>query len=82
MASGAMAVTASHAGGLLVRIDPADRASHLADPHAAPMAMSGRTMSGFIHIAPSGLASDAALHRWLAIGLAAAARPAGPRKRR
>jgi TfoX/Sxy family transcriptional regulator of competence genes len=62
---GHMSVSASRTGGLLVRIDPADTDAALARPHAALMKMGGRTMDGWITVAPDGLMSEPALAAWV-----------------
>jgi TfoX/Sxy family transcriptional regulator of competence genes len=62
---GHMSVAASRNGGLLARIDPADSESALAVPHAARMEMGGRTMEGWITVAPEGLKSDRELASWV-----------------
>ena len=62
---GNMCVAASHTGGLLARVDPADGEA-LARPHAAPMEMRGRTMDGWISVAPEGVATAADLESWVA----------------
>jgi TfoX/Sxy family transcriptional regulator of competence genes len=49
---GNMTVSASRNGGLLVRIDPADTEAALARPNVALMEMGGRTMGGWITVAP------------------------------
>ena len=66
---GNMAVAASGQGGLLVRIDPAESDAALAQPHAALMEMGGRTMEGWIRVAPEGLESDRDLEAWVERGV-------------
>jgi TfoX/Sxy family transcriptional regulator of competence genes len=70
LVGGHMAVAASGQGGLLARIDPADAPSVLARPHAAPMEMRGRTMDGWIRVAPEGLRTKRQLAPWVARGVA------------
>jgi TfoX/Sxy family transcriptional regulator of competence genes len=67
---GNMAVSASGQGGLLVRIDPGETAATLAHPHAARMEMGGRSMDGWIRVAPEGLSSERELAEWVARGVA------------
>lgn len=62
---GHMSVSASGAGGLLVRIDPADTDAALARPHTARMEMRGRTMDGWIRVAPEGLKTKRQLAAWV-----------------
>ncbi len=62
---GNMSVSASRNGGLLVRIDPADTDAVLARRHVAPMQMGGRTMAGWVTIAPDGLRTKRELASWV-----------------
>ncbi len=62
---GNMTVSASRNGGLLVRIDPAETEASLARAHAAPMEMRGRTMDGWITVAPEGLKTKRQLAAWV-----------------
>ena len=41
-----------------------------ARPHARPMEMGGRSMEGYLHVAPEGTASEADLAFWLGLALA------------
>jgi TfoX/Sxy family transcriptional regulator of competence genes len=85
---GNMSVSASRNGGLLVRIDPADTQASLTRPHVALMQMGGRTMDGWITVAPEGLKTKRELAAWVKRALAFArtltpkhrpARSGGPR---
>ena len=67
---GNMAVAASGRGGLLVRVDPDETDAAVARPHAARMEMRGRTMDGWITVAPEGLATKRALAPWVKRGVA------------
>jgi TfoX/Sxy family transcriptional regulator of competence genes len=62
---GNMSVSASRNGGLLVRIDPADTDAAIARPHVALMEMGGRTMDGWITVAPEGVKSKRQLAGWV-----------------
>jgi TfoX/Sxy family transcriptional regulator of competence genes len=62
---GHMSVSASRHGGLLVRIDPADTDAVLARPHTALMEMGGRTMDGWIRVAPAGCKTKRQLAAWV-----------------
>ena len=66
---GHMSVSASRTGGLLVRIDPADSAAALKRPHVTSMEMRGRTMDGWILVAPDGLRTRRELLAWVKRGL-------------
>jgi TfoX/Sxy family transcriptional regulator of competence genes len=68
--NGNMSVAASHTGGLLVRVDPADTDACIAKPHVALMEMRGRTMDGWITVAPEGLKTKRGLASWVKRGVA------------
>jgi TfoX/Sxy family transcriptional regulator of competence genes len=63
--AGNMSVSASRNGGLLVRVDPADTEACLARPHVTLMVMGGRTMDGWITVAPEGLKTKRQLAAWV-----------------
>ena len=67
---GNMSVSASRNGGLLARIDPADTDAALARPHVARMEMAGRSMDGWITVAPEGLKTKRQLATWVERSLA------------
>lgn len=62
---GHMSVSASRTGGLLVRIDPADSQAALERPHVTLMTMGGRTMDGWMIVAPEGLKTRRELSAWV-----------------
>jgi TfoX/Sxy family transcriptional regulator of competence genes len=62
---GHMCVSASRNGGLLARIDPDDTEAALAPPHVARMEMGGRTMDGWITVAPEALKTKRDLAAWV-----------------
>jgi len=62
---GHMSVSASRNGGLLVRVDPAESDAALGRPHASLMQMGGRTMDGWITVAPDGLRTKRELAAWV-----------------
>jgi hypothetical protein len=78
MASDVMCCSVSGRGGLLVRVIPETREALLREPHAEPADMRGRVMTGFVRVQPEGYRTEAALKKWIAHGLAAAA--ARPKK--
>src|ERR1700693_4269783 len=65
LVQGNMCVSASRNGGLLVRVDPADTDAALARPHVALMEMGGRTMEGWLTVAPGGLTTTRELSAWV-----------------
>lgn len=58
--------------GLLVRVGRVGMDSALQRAHVAPMEMKGRRMTGFVVVAPEGIASARDLRSWLRRGLGAA----------
>ena len=69
MVAGNMCVVASGRGGLLVRVGPDAQARVLREPHAKPMTMAGRPMTGFVRVMPEGYRTSAALRKWVKRGL-------------
>jgi TfoX/Sxy family transcriptional regulator of competence genes len=67
---GHMSVSASGKGGLLARIDPADTDAALARPHVTRMEMAGRSMDGWIRVAPEGVRTKRQLASWVNRSLA------------
>jgi TfoX/Sxy family transcriptional regulator of competence genes len=70
---GNMAVAASGQGGVLVRVDPDESDELVATTPAEPMEMRGRSMRGWLRLAPEAIGSDAELGEWVARGAAYAA---------
>ena len=68
--NGNMAVIASGQGGLLVRIDPDESDEAIAREHVSLMEMGGRSMTGWIRVAPEGLTSKDDLAPWVERGVA------------
>lgn len=66
---GNMCVSASGRGGLLLRVDPADTSACLARPHVTLMEMGGRTMPGWLVVAPGGLQPERELAAWVRRGV-------------
>jgi TfoX/Sxy family transcriptional regulator of competence genes len=67
---GNMSVSASGQGGLMLRVDPAETDELLSKPHAQPFEMRGRTMQGWLRVAPEGLQTKRQLERWVSRGVA------------
>ena len=63
--NGNMTVAASHSGGVLARVDPADAADWVSPPEVAPMEMGGRSMDGWLRVVPEAVQSDAELATWV-----------------
>lgn len=74
MVQGAMCCSVSGRGDLLIRVVPELYRQLVREPHAGPMKMGLRTMSGFVRVAPKGYRTDAALAVWIERGLACVAR--------
>jgi TfoX/Sxy family transcriptional regulator of competence genes len=62
---GHMSVSASGQGGLLARIDPAETDAVLAKEHVSRMEMRGRTMDGWVRVAPEGVRTKRQLQPWV-----------------
>lgn len=69
MVNGHMCCAISGRGGLLVRVGPDAHPSILSEPHAGPMEMRGRIMTGYVRVAPEGYQTDAGLKMWLTRGV-------------
>lgn len=63
--NGHMAVSASGQGGLLARVDPADTAKLLSREHVSLMEMGGRSMDGWLRVAPDGVRTKRDLEFWV-----------------
>jgi TfoX/Sxy family transcriptional regulator of competence genes len=70
LVKGNMAVSASGKGGLLLRIDSADAASLVEDPHVRRAEMGGRVMNGWLRIDADAVTTDADLRDWVSRGVA------------
>jgi TfoX/Sxy family transcriptional regulator of competence genes len=62
---GHMSVSASGRGGLLARIDPDETEAMLKKEHVALMEMGGRTMHGWLRVAPEGVKTKRQLDSWV-----------------
>jgi TfoX/Sxy family transcriptional regulator of competence genes len=67
---GNMSVAASGQGGLMVRCDPAETESLLAEPGAEEFEMKGRTMAGWLRVNGPVLDDDEVLQTWVDRGVA------------
>lgn len=65
MVRGNMCCSVSGRGGLMVRVGADAQDAALTEPHVRPIEMAGRTMTGFVHIAPEGCHTTASLKAWL-----------------
>lgn len=66
---GHMAVSASGQGGLLLRINPAETASLLDEPHVRRVEMRGREVDGWLRVEPEALKTEDNLRRWISHGI-------------
>ena len=73
MIGGNMAVAASSNGGIIVRVDPAQRPKLAATTTAELMEMRGKTMAGWLRVASEDLADENELATWVERGAAYAA---------
>ncbi|WBC16812.1 TfoX/Sxy family protein [Micromonospora sp. WMMA1998] len=69
MLRGNMSVVVRGAGGLMVRVDPAEAEAALAEPGATATVMRGREMRGRVTVEPAACERDADLARWVDRGL-------------
>lgn len=53
---------------LMVRLDPADAAKTLREPHTRPMDFTGKPMKKMVYVDPEGIASDEDLAAWVDAG--------------
>ena len=70
LVAGNMAVSASSRGGLMVRVDPADTDTLLAEPSAQPFEMRGRPMDGWLRVDADGVQTQHELEPWVSRGMA------------
>ncbi len=66
--AGNMAIAASHEGGALVRVDPAQSDAIVARTNARPMEMRGREMRGWLRVGPEDLRTERDLGAWVELG--------------
>jgi TfoX/Sxy family transcriptional regulator of competence genes len=65
---GNMAIAASGQGGVLVRADPAESDKLIATTNAAAFQMRGRTMKGWLRVAPEYVRTKQQLAKWVEVG--------------
>ena len=65
MVRGHMCCSVSGRGGLMVRVGANAQDAALREPHVQPIEMAGRTMTGFVRIAPEDYHTEASLKAWL-----------------
>jgi hypothetical protein len=63
-----MAIAASGAGGIMVRVDPKKSESLVASTKASPAVMRGRPMAGWLRVASEDVATKPQLTKWVKIG--------------
>jgi hypothetical protein len=56
-----------HGKDMIVRLDPEETEKALSEPHTRRFDLTGRPMNGWILVEPEGVATDAALGRWVGI---------------
>jgi TfoX/Sxy family transcriptional regulator of competence genes len=69
LVNGNMAVAASGQGGLLVRVEPAETQSLIAEPHADRFVMRGTAMDGWLRVDGAGVKTQSDLQRWVRRGV-------------
>ena len=58
-----------HGQDMIVRIQPEETEKALAEPHTRRFDLTGRPMKGWILVEPAGVVTDAALRKWLGVGV-------------
>lgn len=66
---GHMAVAASGGGRVLVRVDPGETSSLLAEPQVTRMEMRGRPMDGWLRVSSDAVMTDEELRSWVERGV-------------
>jgi TfoX/Sxy family transcriptional regulator of competence genes len=70
LVGGNMAIAASGQGGALVRVEPLQTDDLVATTDASIFEMRGRSMRGWLRVAPEHLQSQEQLAKWVALGTA------------
>ena len=65
---GNLAVAASGRGGLMVRVDPEETETLVAEPHARPFEMRGRPLAGWLRVDDEGVRTREQLAPWVGRG--------------
>ena len=65
----AAGLAAGNIGGVLVRVPPEQSDRLVESTSARPMEMRGRPMTGWLHVETDAVTDDAALERWVGIGV-------------
>ena len=52
---------------LMIRLDPEEYDNALSQPHTRVMESNGKPFTGFVYVAPAGLARPSDLKRWIAL---------------
>jgi TfoX/Sxy family transcriptional regulator of competence genes len=73
LVNGNMAVGVSGQGGLLLRVEPTETCSVVREAGVTRFEMRGRAMDGWVRVAPSAVATDQLLTRWVQVGVSYAA---------
>ena len=66
---GHMAVAASGQGGLMLRVEPEETETLVAEPHARPFEMRGREMAGWLRVDAEGVRTKRGLEPWVRRGV-------------
>jgi TfoX/Sxy family transcriptional regulator of competence genes len=69
LVNGNMSVSASGNGGLMLRCEPADTESLVAEAGVSRVVMRGREMDGWIRVEASQVRGSEALGRWVRVGV-------------
>ena len=69
LVGGNMAVAASGQGGLMLRCDPSRSDELVAEQGVSRMVMRGKEMDGWLRVEDTAVRDDAALSRWVDVGV-------------
>lgn len=67
---GNLALTASHRGGLMLRVDPADASKLIAQTPATQIEMRGRSMPGWLYVEVANVTTKRSVARWVRLAVA------------
>ena len=67
--AGNMSIAVSGQGGLMVRVDPQDTDTLLAEAHARPFEMGGRELRGWLRVDAEGVRTKRQLDPWVRRGV-------------
>jgi hypothetical protein len=73
LTGGHLGVAVSGQGGLMVRCEPTEAATHVREAGVSRMVMRGKELDGWLRVTAQAVAGEDALARWVAVGQSYAA---------